>query len=421
MDPNTAVTITLNGSTALTNFAYGDSTEYFGIDADTYLVEVFPGASATPAITASLTLENGKDYTAIAIGDGVNQPLSLKALVDDNTPPAAGKAHLRLGHLAPFAADPNTVADVRLDDGTVILDDVSFGDVAGYIPLDAGTYDLKITTPDGATTLINLVPVTLNDGDIVSAFAVGDGSNQDLQGFALPSGAIGFFIPVEPRLQVAHLAPFAMDPNTVVTITLNGTPALTDFAYGDSTPYIDLDPDTYLVEVFPGSSATPAITATVDLMSGMDYTAIAIGDGVNQPLSLKALVDDNTPPAAGKAHLRLGHLAPFAADPDTVADVRLDDGTVILDDVSFSDVAGYIPLDAGTYDLKITTPDGAITLIDLVPVTLNDGDIVSAFAVGDGSNQDLQGFALPSGAQGFFIPTEEYQIFMPIIFGGQVP
>jgi len=218
-----------------------------------------------------------------------------------------------------------------------------------------------------------------------------------------------------PRLRVAHLAPFAMDPNTAVTITLNGSPALTDFAYGDSTPYIDLNPDTYLVEVFPGGSSTPAITATVDLM------AIAIGDGVNQPLSLKALVDDNTPPAAGKAHLRLGHLAPFAADPNTVADVRLDDGTVILDDVSFSDVAGYLPLDAGTYDLKITTPDGATTLINLVPVTLNNGDIISAFAVGDGTNQDLQGFALPSGAEGFFIPTEVYQFFMPIIFGGQVP
>jgi len=224
-----------------------------------------------------------------------------------------------------------------------------------------------------------------------------------------------------PRLRVAHLAPFAMDPNTAVTITLNGSPALTDFAYGDSTLYFGIDADTYLVEVFPGGSATPAITASLTLEDGNDYTAIAIGDGVNQPLSLKALVDDNTPPAAGKAHLRLGHLAPFAADPNTVADVRLDDGTVILDDVSFSDVAGYTPLDAGTYDLKITTPDGATTLINLVPVTLNDGDIVSAFAVGDGSNQDLQGFALPSGAEGFFIPTEVYQFFMPIIFGGQVP
>ncbi len=105
----------------------------------------------------------GVDYTAIAIGDGVNQPLSLLALVDDNTAPAAGNFKLRLGHLAPFADTlAGTMADVRLDDGTAVITDVVFGAVAPYLELPAGTYDLKITTPGGGTTLINLAPVTFN-------------------------------------------------------------------------------------------------------------------------------------------------------------------------------------------------------------------------------------------------------------------
>ena len=349
----------------------------------------------------------GSDYTAIAIGDGANQPLSLKALLDDNTPPAAGNFKLRLGHLAPFANTlPGTTADVRLDDGTVILNDVVFGDVAAYTELPAGTYDLKITTPDGSTTLINLAPATFSAGQIVSAFAVGEGNNQPLGGFALPSDAVGFFLPLDlTRLQVAHLAPFAA--TAPVTITLNGSPALTGFDYGDSTAYIDLPEGSYLVEVFPQGSTTPAITATVDLMGGSDYTAIAIGDGANQPLSLKALLDDNTPPAAGNFKLRLGHLAPFANTlPGTTADVRLDDGTVILNDVVFGDVAAYTELPAGTYDLKITTPDGSTTLINLAPATFSAGQIVSAFAVGEGNNQPLGGFALPSDAVGFFLPLD---------------
>jgi len=217
------------------------------------------------------------------------------------------------------------------------------------------------------------------------------------------------------HLQVAHLAPFASDPGTAVTITLNGAPALTDFAYGDSTPYIDLDPGTYLVEVFPGGSATPAITAEVTLDSDMYYTAIATGDGVNQPLALLALVDDVTAPAAGNFKLRLGHLAPFAAGGAT-ADVRLQDGTVILDDVDFGDVAPYLELAAGTYDLKITTPDGATTLIDPLPVTLPAGGILSAFATGEGVNQPLGVFALPSDAEGFFLPLfEGFNNFLPIV------
>jgi hypothetical protein len=286
--------------------------------------------------------------------------------------------------------------------------------VAPYIELPAGEYDLKITTPGGDTTLIDPVPVTLNDGDIVSAFATGDGANQPLGVFALPSGEVGAFLDLAAYLQVAHLAPFAADPGTAVTVTLDSIPVLTDFEYGDSTEYVMVTEGEYLVEIFPGGSTTAAISGTVDLMQAMDYTAIAIGDGVNQPLELLALVDDNTAPAAGKFKLRLGHLAPFAAG-DALADVRLQDGTPVLTDVVFSAVAPYIELPAGEYDLKITTPGGDTTLIDPVPVTLNEGDIVSAFATGDGANQPLGVFALPSGEVGAFLDLMT-RLYFPFIF-----
>ena len=203
-------------------------------------------------------------------------------------------------------------------------------------------------------------------------------------------------------LAVGHLAPFAADPGTAVTITLNGAPALTNFAYGDSTGYITLPEDTYDVAVWPAGSTSPAITATVTLLPDTYYTAVAIGDGVNQPLSLLALVDDLTPPAVGYFHLRLGHLAPFASG-DALADIRLQDGTPILTNVAFGDVTAFIPLAAGVYDLKITTPGGAVTLIDPVPVTFSEGDIVTAFATGDGSNQWLGVFAWPADDPGFFL------------------
>ena len=421
MDPGTAVTVTLNGSAALTGFAYGDSTGYIELDPGSYLVEIFPVGSPTAAISGTLNLMQGMDYTAIAIGDGINQPLSLLALEDDNSAPAAGSFKLRLGHLSPFADTlPGTTADVRLQDGTVILDDVVFGDVAAYLELPAGEYDLKITTPDGATTLIDPAPVTFAEGYILSAFASGNGVEQDLAVYALPAGDFGFFLPpTDPaRLQVAHLAPFAMDPGTAVTITLNGAPALTDFVYGDSTVYLEVEPGPYTIEVFPAGSLTPAITASAYLEPGLDYTAIAIGDGANQPLNLSVLEDDNSAPAAGNFKLRLGHLAPFADTlAGTTADVRLDDGTVILDDVVFGDVDSYIELPAGEYDLKVTTPDGLTTLINFAPLTFSEGDIVSAFAVGEGVNQPLGGYGLPAGALGFFLPLEEdfFMLYLPMM------
>ncbi len=300
---------------------------------------------------------------------------------------------------------------MRLQDGTVVADDVTFGDVTGYIPLAAGEYDLKITTPDGATTLIDPAPVTFNEGDIVTAFATGNGTMQDLGVFAWPVDVEGFFLPLaEPEamtyLRVAHLAPFAMGAGSSVTVSLNGTPALTDFEYGDSSKYIELPAGEYLVEVLPGGGPTVAISATVDLMADTYYSAVAIGDGANQDLGLLALEDDNATPAAGQFHLRLGHLAPFASG-DATADVRLQDGTVVADDVNFGAVAGFVALPAGEYDLKITTPDGATTLIDPAPVTFAEGDIVTAFATGNGTMQDLGAFAWPVDVEGFFLPLAE--------------
>ncbi|MGD9048359.1 MAG: hypothetical protein PVF77_09915, partial [Anaerolineae bacterium] len=73
---------------------------------------------------------------------------------------------------------------------------------------------------------------------------------------------------------------------------------------------------------------------------------------------------------------------------------------------------------AGEYDLKITNADGTVTLIDPMPVTLNDGDIVSLFAVGDGANQPLGVFAWPSDQVGFLLPLG-YKLYFPIILNGE--
>jgi hypothetical protein len=297
---------------------------------------------------------------------------------------------------------------------------VAYGDRSAYLELPAGEYDLKITTPGGDVTLIDPEPVTFTDGQILSAFATGEGANQPLGAYALPAGEMGFFLPLVgwPNLQVAHLAPFAMDPGTAVTVTLDGVPVLTDFAYGDSTEYLPVPAGEYLVEIFPAGSATPAISGTVDLMEDTDYTAIATGDGVNQPLALMALVDDNTAPAPGFFKLRVGHLAPFAAG-DALADVRLQDGTPVLTDVAYDVVSDYLELPAGEYDLKITTPGGDVTLIDPEPVTFTGGEILSAFATGEGANQPLGAYALPAGQPGDFLPLAEivefYYYYLPLI------
>jgi trimeric autotransporter adhesin len=396
-DGDTSVTVALNGSPALTDFSFGDTTGYLELPAGSYQVDIIPTGAITPAISGVVTLTAGIDYTAAAIGDGVNQPLELLALVDDNEA-VAGKAKVRVVHAAPFAADlGDTEVDIRTDGGDPVLTNVPYKGVSAYLELDPGVYDLQITTPGGGTTLLDLPPLALASGNVITVIAIGDGSNQDVSFLLLQESG---------WLQVAHLAPFAMDPGTGVTVTLNGAPALTDFAYGDSTGYIELPTGFYDVAIFPAGSPTPAITATAQLMGDTYYSAIAVGDGANQNLGLVLLVDDLSEPAAGNFKLRLGHLAPFAPGGAT-ADVRLADGTPVLEGVEFGDVTGFLELPAGTYDLTITAPGGVPVLINPEPVTASDGDIISAFATGEGSNQDLGVFAWPADMAGFFLPLQQ--------------
>jgi uncharacterized repeat protein (TIGR01451 family) len=183
------------------------------------------------------------------------------------TAPAAGNFKLRIGHLAPFTSGGAT-ADVRLQDGTVLLDNMDFGDVAPYLELPVGTYNLKITTPDGGTTLIDPIPLTFAAGDILSAFASGDAVKQPLGVYALPAGVPGGFVPLEENGVVLAPASAAQSglPGEVVTYTLTvtNTGSMTDtfvITYTGNTWAVDLMPES--IELGAGDSAEVIVHVTI--------------------------------------------------------------------------------------------------------------------------------------------------------------
>lgn len=409
----TAVSVDVNGTETLPDVKYLQSSGYLniaetGVAPGETTLEVFapPGAD-TAAISATVDLAADTFYTVSAIGDGANQPLSLLALVDSQMQPADGNIMIRVVHAAPFAADlAATGASIRTDEGMVVngLSNVQFGQESGFFELPAGTYDLNVSNPDGSVRLIDLAPLDLAAGTVVTVFAVGDGNNQDLGAYAVLGDGSSFSVAIEQppaptRVNVAHLAPFAMNSaDTAVSVDVNGTEVLTGVLYQQASGYLPLAedgsaPGSTLLEVFaPPGAADPAIMATVDLAAQTDYTVVAIGDGANQPLSLLPLVDDNSAPSDGNVKVRVVHSAPFAAAlMDTAVSVRTDGGDLVngLTGVEFGQQSGFFELPAGTYDLNIATPDGMTRLIDLAPVTLNAGDIVTLYAIGEGVNQPL--------------------------------
>ena len=232
-----------------------------------------------------------------------------------------------------------------------------------------------------------------------------------LRSLALTALAAAISIPLtaqaNPRVLVGHFAPFSDDlAATAVDISVNGETVLNAVEYGDFTDYIDLPAaGEYMLAVTPVGATEPAIQATVNLAADTDYTVLAVGNGGLQDLALLPLVDDNALPAMGNVKVRIVHAAPFAADLEaTEVSIRTDGGDVVgeLVGVPFGGASGYLELPAANYDLKVASNDGSTNLIDLAPVDLPAGAVLTVLAVGDGTNQPLGFYALPLGQ----LPTE---------------
>ncbi|MFN2103525.1 MAG: DUF4397 domain-containing protein, partial [Candidatus Promineifilaceae bacterium] len=393
---DTAVTILVDDAEVQSDFKYGEFTDYLAL-AGPGNINVKVKLGDTVVIEETLAVAEDMEYTVAAVGDISNQPLELWVLVDNNAAPAAGNAHLRIAHAAPFGNSAATTAvDVCTQDGSLVngLADVPYKVDSTMFPLPEGTYDLRIAAHDAGTpcagaTIIDPLPVTLSDGSITTVFAIGDGVNQSPGLLAIPGGLLP-----TANVRINHLAPFAMDlADTAVSITVDGNTVIEDFEFTEFTDYLPLPyAGDYEVAVFAGE--TEALSDTVTVEAGKEYSVSAIGGANGWPLEFFVLEDDNSEPAAGNAHLRIAHTAPFAATgAETEVDICTQAGDLVggLSAVPYKVASGYLPLPAGTYDLVVrlsdTTACTGLPIIDPKPVELMDGDVVTVYAYGDGTNQ----------------------------------
>ncbi len=392
--PGTSVSVRVNGVQVLTNVVFGSASTYLTVNSGvSNTVEIIPTGSLTAVLSSTVVLSTEVDYSILALGDGVKQPLELQTLIDDNVA-ISSTAKVRVIHAAPIANTiTGTLVDLRTESGTPVVSNFPYKESTPFLPLPAGYYDLKIVPSGSVTTVLDVPPFQLLGGDLLTVLAIGDGVNQPLS--LLP---LGNFRPLGlARVQIVHAAPFAaLLADTAVSVTVSSalgtsTP-LSNVVFGQTSGgYVNLAaglPTT--ITVTPMDAAAPALTATVTFSAGVDYTVAAIGNGSKQPLELYTVIDNNTP-ITTSAKVRVIHVAPFASTiTGTLVDIRDESGAPIASNVPYKFNSDYLPIAPGLYDLKVTLPGNGPTVIDLPAIQTNGGDIVTIFAVGDGTNQPLR-------------------------------
>ncbi|HMP31063.1 MAG TPA: DUF4397 domain-containing protein [Saprospiraceae bacterium] len=151
-------------SAALT---FPNNTGYLDVESGVRNVKVNVAGTSTSVINADVTLDEDKNYSIFAINTVAN--IEAIVLVDDLTAPAAGKAHVRFGHLSPDAP----AVDIALRGGAVVFPNARFKDFTGFTPLDAGAYNLDVRVAGTQTVALNLPTITLEAGKIYTVFARG--------------------------------------------------------------------------------------------------------------------------------------------------------------------------------------------------------------------------------------------------------
>ncbi len=162
------------GEAAVPNFDFFTVTSYLNVPAGATDIRIVaaggdPNDADQAVISATVTLEAGQDYSAVARGTATNAEIRPGAtlLTDNNTAPAIGKAHVRVAHFAPNAP----AVDIFVNGERSAITNLEYLGTSPYVPLDAGTYTFGVA-PAGGDPIYS-VDLTLEAGQVVTAWANG--------------------------------------------------------------------------------------------------------------------------------------------------------------------------------------------------------------------------------------------------------
>lgn len=209
-------------------------------------------------------------------------PLALAACSDDDesvTAPSAGTAQVRVAHLSPDAP----AVDVFVN-GTRAVAGAAFQDVTGYLPVPAGSVNIRVT-PAGTTSPVVIdATVSLNNGGNYTVAATGYLAS--IQPIVLEDdrGTTG-----QAKVRFVHASPDA----PAVDIAVTGGPVIfANVPFRQATAYPQVAPSTYDLEARPaGSTAVALEVPGVTLRPGTNYTIFAVGLLSNGSLAALPVVD----------------------------------------------------------------------------------------------------------------------------------
>jgi hypothetical protein len=171
--PKTPVNVFVNGKSTLQNFTPGTVAGPLDLPAGSYRVTVFAASNTngtgTPVISATASVEAGKNYSLVAHLTADGKP-TLTPYVNDVSPVGAGKARLVVRHDAAAPA-----VDVRANGKVAFSGLTNPKEVQADLPAGSISADVVLA----GTSKVVIGPATLNLREGTSTIVYADGSATD--------------------------------------------------------------------------------------------------------------------------------------------------------------------------------------------------------------------------------------------------
>jgi hypothetical protein len=157
--------------------------------------------------------------------------------------------------------------------------------------------------------------------------------------------------------------------------------AFTDVAYQAITPYHEFtgEAHTFLVRPVGQETATPLLQNRDGLSDGRHYTVIAL-PGVGSTTPALRIVNDNlTPPAAGKAKVRVIHASPDAGKVDVFLQGYKQP---YFAGANFQSVSDYVEIEPKHVVLEVRPQDQNKPMLTTPPVKFEAGKLYTLIITG---------------------------------------
>ncbi|MGI6731536.1 MAG: DUF4397 domain-containing protein [Anaerovoracaceae bacterium] len=162
------VDIYANDKIIARNLAFGQNTQYMTVPSGNYEISLYvAGTKDSPVLVNRLAVGNGSITTVTAVG--TLDTIGFLAIPDSNMTKESGKAMVRFSHLSPNAP----AVDITLPDGTILFRNVSYKQLAPYIPVPPMNYTLQVRAAGTPNVVLTVPNVNLEQNKMYTVYAIG--------------------------------------------------------------------------------------------------------------------------------------------------------------------------------------------------------------------------------------------------------